>query len=533
MGVLPGNGTDRLRPALCRRQAAARKLLALESTGGGTLTQSDRPREAAASARFQGWNQVRTAVRNVAFGGDRALRPMLVAGVVASASSLLSTVLVARLLSTSGYGALAKLLGLFLVLSLPGTALMVGVVRRVTAWEAGGLTGDVRAFVAKVHHRGFAFVAVLVVGVWLARSPISHAMRLPASSALVSTIAAGGVWILVAMDRGLLQSRRQYRSLAANVVTEGAMRTAGMIVLPAAGLGLQGAAAGLLLGELAAAAHVRWALARGSDAPQEALVEPDRARVLDLHSGRDLVADVVVATVSMGLLAALQNADIIEFGSRSPGHSGAYAAISVPAKALVFLALLLANYLLPESSILYHQGRHALRQLGQLLAVLCLPAVFLLAVAVVAPSRFLGIVFGTRYEGAAAGLVPLVLAMVFLSASILLTIYLLSIGWRWVALPLLAGTGVLAALCWVVGKSAVDTARVDLAVQAGLAGVLALALARRHRALARPPALFEAVPVEPPRLELLGGRRQQHPSWTAQEVPETASVRDHDTEVIG
>ena len=76
-----------------------------------------------------------------------------------------------------------------------------------------------------------------------------------------------------------------------------------------------------------------------------------------------LAADIAVALFSLALLALLQNGDVLVLGSRAPHASGSYAAISVPAKSLVFWSLTLANYMLPEAAIRWHSGTHALRQL--------------------------------------------------------------------------------------------------------------------------------------------------------------------------
>ena len=72
-------------------------------------------------------------------GGDiRQVLPIVISAAAVGVSSLLTTVLVARLLTSRGYGALIVLIGLFLVLSMPGSALLVAVVRRITAWETEG-----------------------------------------------------------------------------------------------------------------------------------------------------------------------------------------------------------------------------------------------------------------------------------------------------------------------------------------------------------------------------------------------------------
>ena len=59
-------------------------------------------------------------------------------------------------------------------------------------------------------------------------------------------------------------------------------------------------------------------------------------------------------------------------GSTRPAP-GPYAAISVASKSLVFGAILLGSYVLPEAAIRWHQGQHALRQLAVTLVFLLVP----------------------------------------------------------------------------------------------------------------------------------------------------------------
>ena len=217
------------------------------------------------------------------------------------------------------------------------------------------------------------------------------------------------------------------------------------LVLVAAGFGPSGAAIGVLIGEVVAAAHARWASVRAwSDGRLPRLldagswvaaVRPDRVLGGGQRSvRRTVVLDLVVASVSLSMVAVLQNVDVLVVGRDNPGHSGAYAAVSVTSKAIVFGAIVLGGYLLPEAAIRWRQGGHALRQLAVVLVLLAVPSVLLLAVAVVAPEQLLQLVFHHAYTSAADALAPLVLAMILLSISVVLTMYLLAVGQRWVAL---------------------------------------------------------------------------------------------------
>jgi len=450
--------------------------------------------------------------------------PLAIAAALVGVVSLLTTVFVAHVLSTRGYGTLIVLLGLFLVVSMPGTALLVGVVRRVSAWHASGLGGRVQPWVARVHRIGEGGIVLLAVVMFLVRVPIAHALSLPGPSGVTEILTAGGVWILVSIDRGLLQVGRDYTDLSINLVIEAVMRCALTVGL-AYKLGVEGAALGLLFAELITASHARLtatravvrSMAEGPTqrapgpqpevavsevavsevavsevavpemaasevaVPEVAVEETGAAVATSVHSGKALAADVLTALGSLLLLAVLQNTDVILLGSKMPHHSGAYAAISVPAKALVFIALVLVNYLLPEATLRHQHGSHALRQLAHTLGVMAIPCGVLLLMAVFAARGVLGLVFGHRLTAAAPAFSTLVLAMVFLSVTVALAIYLLGIGWRWVVVVLGVAAGALAGATAAAEGQYVATARADLAVQVGLCVVMTTCFVSVHR----------------------------------------------------
>ena len=403
--------------------------------------------------------------------------PLVVAGTVASLAALLTTVFVARLLTTRQYGVFIEFLSLFLVLSMPGSALLVGVVRRITAWDTSGESDRVKPWLARVHRIGVTSVVVLAVVAFLTRDALSSALSIGASGGIVEILTAGGVWVLVSIDRGALQARQDYRGLSINLILEGVVRTAGVIGLAAVS-GVEGAALGVLIAEVVTAVHARVrvarVLARGPAAGETHPIDIGRVPPR-------FWADIAVAFVSLALLALLQNGDVLVLGSRAPHASGSYAAISVPAKSLVFWALTLANFMLPEAAIRWHAGSHALRQFGHAIVLLAPPCALLLALAVFVPRQLLTIVFGAKYAGAAPAFATLVLAMIFLATTLLLSTYVLGVGRRWIAPVLALGAVALLAGTWAAHGVPILTARADLAAQTGLLAMVGVAFVVMHR----------------------------------------------------
>ena len=436
--------------------------------------------------------------------------PLAMAGLAANGANAVVTVLVARLLDNRAYGSLAQLTGLFLVVSMPGSAVTVAVVRRITSWNGTEAPGAVRRWAVRLHARGTAAVAVFAVAMVVLRGQIDGFLSSPNSTGVAAMLVAGAVWVLLSFDRGLLQAHRDYRTLATNLLVEGGGRVVGTLCLVGAGFGVAGAAVGVLLAEIVTAVHARiaadgaWAVPRRTPADgragrgwattasgavrrwwSEAWGAVPRTPVV---SGErwSIAVDLLIAFPSLALIALLQNVDVIVVARDAPHASGSYAAISVISKAVVFAAVALGGYLLPEAAIRWHQGHHALRQLAVTLVLLGLPAIALLAVAVAAPHLLVTVVFSPRYAAVSHSLATLVLAMIFLSVTVTLTMYLLAVGCRWIVGVLLVGSVAATVAVALAHGVPAATASHDLVVQAALAAAICVGFAAVHVHRLRP-----------------------------------------------
>ena len=313
-------------------------------------------------------------------------------------------------------------------------------------------------------------VVAIALDPWL-----SQALRIYGNGAAALTLMAGGVWLLLCIDRAILQVHRRYRDLGQNLIVEIGVRTVLMLAFAAGGFGVTGFAVALLIGEIAASIHAHVIAERAWSSP----ADTDREQQTR-SSARTLSYDLVTALVGFALIGVLQNADIILIGRLQPSSSGPYAAISVASKALVFGALLLGSYVLPETAIRWHRGEHALRQLAVTLILLAVPTVLLLAAALVAPKQLLTIFFGARLSTAAPAFPILVAAMAFLGVTVVLTNYLFGAARRWIVVLLGAGVFALIVLIHRAGGNVEATARAELAVQSGLAVAVTIAFAITH-----------------------------------------------------
>src|SRR5437868_6988524 len=197
----------------------------------------------------------------------RRAGPLAFAGVAANAANVIVTITIAHLLSSRDYGSLGQLLVLFLLLSMPGSALLVAVVHRVTAWSMAGQAERIKPWVAKMRRSGIVGLVLLAALAWLSRSGLASLLSLPNPDGVAEFLIAGGAWGLLSFERGLIQADRNYTGLAWNLCVEAAVRTSLTVLLIAAGLAVEGAGLALMAAMGAAIGHARWAEGRSRQAP--------------------------------------------------------------------------------------------------------------------------------------------------------------------------------------------------------------------------------------------------------------------------
>lgn len=397
-----------------------------------------------------------------------------VAGGFANLLNLGLTFFVARLLAPSAYSAYAQLVGLFFVVALPGSAIGVAVVRRAGYYIVRGDHVLTAHWQRRLHQR--VLVAALICAVVAIPVSVGVASWLGHRSfvAVWLIALAGLTFTVLSVDRALLQSRQRYGSLATNFVIEGLART--VFILIGVSLGVTGYAAGLLLAELITRAHA-YRLVR-------LRVEVDHGIELE-HTG--ITHELVVALATLGFMAVLQFLDVFVIGHNNPHGAGSYTAISQIAKTMVYGATILGAFLLPEAVLANRKGADAVRQLGVVLGLLAIPAIFLIALARLYAYDTLKLVFGERYSHASSSLETLVLAMVILSFSTILVTFLLGDGARWPTVWIAACT-IVGAIWMVRGGGAWHVTAVrNLQIQSVLFVGLVVAVAarlRRHGRLA-------------------------------------------------
>jgi glycosyltransferase involved in cell wall biosynthesis/O-antigen/teichoic acid export membrane protein len=370
----------------------------------------------------------------------------------------------ARLLGATDYGSLAALLSAFIIMAIPGSALQVAAAREATAGRLGRGAASVRGW-----SRNLALSCLALAGLGaVLRRPLAEVIGVSEEWAAAALLPMIGLWLLVSLQRGVLQGLGAYAAVGRSIVLEGACRLGLAVALVLLGAGVTGAFVATPLSLLAITGALALSLRR-----RAAPAQPGAAR----RRLRDLLGDTRLVVAGLTLLAVLQNLDVIVVRHELGGsEAGSYAAAALAAKTLVWVAIGVGLYLLPEAARLAAAGVDPRRALKRALVVVGTLSAPLLAVFVLLPGTVLRLAFGSELTGAADQLPALALAMALLAVACLAVQYMLALG-RVAFVPVLAAVAVIEPLVLGMANDLAAFATLVLVLQTIAAGgVLALSL---------------------------------------------------------
>ena len=414
--------------------------------------------------------QERVSLRSVLARSETLKAVGMAAATMANnALALVFTVLFARLLGAEDYGSLAALVSTFVILMVPGSAVQVAVAREVALGRLG--SGPQLAATLAIWRRRLLLTgAAVTAAAVLLREPIADLISVPEQWAAAATATTAVLWLLLSVERGALQGIHAYKPVAWSIVLEAFGRLVFGAALLAIGMGVTGAFLGTPLSLLANALGLWWIGRQRFGRPG---VGAGARRLWDLVGG------AWTAVLALFLVAVLQNVDVIMVKRQIGGEAaGAYAAASVAAKAVVWVAIGIGLHLLPEATRAARHGENARPFLARALLVVAVIALPMLLVYAIAPETVLRLAFGEDTVIAADALFVLGLAMTLLAVCYLAVQYLLAVG-RLGFLPALAvAAGAEIVLLGGLGiESLLSFSMVVLAVQATAAlSVLAIGL---------------------------------------------------------
>jgi len=251
----------------------------------------------------------------------------------------------------------------------------------------------------------------------LIREPLAALLNVDEEWAAACVPVAAVLWLLLSVQRGLLQSLHAYRPVALSLILDSITRLAFGILLVLVGLDVTGAYLSTIAAFIGVAFGLQVVLRRRLGRP---------ARDTPQHPLRRLAWGAAVPTAALMLVAALQNVDVIMAKhALDEDTAGVYAAGTVAAKALVWVAVGLGMWVLPEATRRASAGgdaRPVLLRAFAIIAAIAAPA--LLAYAAI-PDVVLRVAFGPDYESGESVLLLLGVAYALLAVLYLAVQFLL------------------------------------------------------------------------------------------------------------
>jgi glycosyltransferase involved in cell wall biosynthesis/O-antigen/teichoic acid export membrane protein len=363
-------------------------------------------------------------LRNQLARSDTGRAAGLAAAVMAAnVVALVFTVVFARILGTSGYGTLAALVSTFLILQVPGSALQITVAREVSTALALGHEAPgagVRRWLGRITMLTVGVTAVAI----LLRDQLAAVIGVDTEWAAAATLPTGCLWLLASVERGALQGFQRYRAVGLSIIGEASARLGFGLLLVAVGLDVTGAFLGTACSVLGMALLLLVPLHQELERSGSLHVAAAAVRRF-----RDLAGHAWAPVAGLALLLTLQEIHVIVVKHEaSDDAAGAYAAAAVAAKAIIWVAVGLGLYLLPEAARRTKRGIDARPILIQTLALIGALALPMVLVYAAAARPLLETVFGESFGPAAGALPWLGVAMALLACAYLAVQYLLALG---------------------------------------------------------------------------------------------------------
>lgn len=389
----------------------------------------------------------------------RATSAMVVLTLLASITNYGSNLVFSRLLSPASYGDLTALLAFVVIAAVPTGAAQTVVAERMAVLQSEGREDGIRYLIRHaVAHVGA--IAGLLGLLYLMLIPlVKSALGLQAIGPAIALAPLLVVTFFIPVAYGVLQGMERFVALGMLMLAVAASRI--LIGVPwtlaggGAGGPLMGQAVGIVLALLAAAWLVRRHLiGRGTGAASSGLRRLPNRRAL--AAGGAFIA-----------FAIISNLDILMAKLLLPANAaGEYAALVTVEKLVIFLPGAVAVVMVPSAAKARKSQGSAAQVLRTAALLVAITTLTVAVPAAIAPHLLLKLMFGTKYVGAARGVLPIVCAGTGLALLYLLVVYTVAIqDRRWVSL-LAAGVVLQVTAITALHSSPVEIATVQACVVA-------------------------------------------------------------------
>lgn len=400
-------------------------------------------------------------LRNAILGGISALALL---SFVASGLNYASSVIFSRVLDPVGFGDLTAMLALAAIISVPTSAAQTVVAERVAFYVARGRMDIVRYLVrhAAAHVGVLAIAGTALYAISIPLVVETFDLRVPGPAIALTGVVFFG--FLTPLALGVLQGLDRLLLFGLLLVAISLAR----IVFGVGWAALDGGAGGAIGGQAIGMAGVLvlgvWmlrgiTLGRGSGAASAGIRRRPNVRA-------------VTASAAFIAFAVISNLDLILAKLLLSSYdAGIYAAIATVGKIVTFMPVAIAVAIVPNAARAHALGDDTSRVLRHSAALVMGTALLVAVPLVIAPGLVVEVMFGSRYQAATSGLLPIVIAGAALAMLYLLVVYSVAIrDQRW---SLLLGVGV---GLQVVGVALFHGSPVEVAIVQAVATVTVLGL---------------------------------------------------------
>ena len=344
---------------------------------------------------------------------------IFVGSFVVNALNYVFTIIVSRLMGVEEFGEVAALLSLFLIISVPASAVAM-LMSREAAFRSVNDHGSIRDLFLFLRKH----VLAAGLGVWvifLALTPLlSHLLHIPYIPFFIFSMLAP-LALIGSLQSGALQGLQEFFLLAKQNILSTLVKLGASILLVLAGLSVPGVMLALVLASCSGLVYgffaTRAALG-GNVGPRESTI--------DRRSIRSLFSVIFITTL---MLALLSNIDVLLAKHFLPTFlAGQYGALSAVGKIIIYGVGAFVTVLLPFASAAHARGDGGdKRILGLSLFAIGVSAFAAWALFSVFPELVVSILFGARYVAIAASLGTFAIAMGCIALSTALINYFVAI----------------------------------------------------------------------------------------------------------
>jgi O-antigen/teichoic acid export membrane protein len=367
---------------------------------------------------LEGKTKYRDAISWLRRSENLILGFLVVATVIAGIANYGFNIIAARFLSKDDYAALAALLSVFLVLTVPTSALQAIIAKQITAFRAADNPGAIKELMVRASK--FLLIAgIIILVVMLASSTlIAHFLKIDSAVPVITLGFAVAFAAAYPVFIGYLQGNEKFGFLGFNMILQSVLRVVLGIILIELGLRVAGAIGASVIAYLLAIGLV-YLQSRPAYA-----VEMTRNNV---HI-REILVDFIPAVSTLAVFWAFTSLDVVVVKRLFEESIAAdYACASFLGKVILFLPAAVAIIMFPKTSYLKAKGGRTLIEFKKNLMMTVGLSGFVAILYILFPGFIISVFYGQKYLPAASVLRYFGVAMVFYAVINILLYYFVSI----------------------------------------------------------------------------------------------------------